>query len=281
MLIIAILQIAAGGVFKAGLASSYLFDRQGLLSGIIRVIWLWGATGMLLSLSGILGKMTITATADGLKAMVGTVQQVASIAALAAAGAGALGAGGAVGGAGALATSLPASGEGAALGHLNAAQDLTRQAATFDALGLRAPAQFSRAMAHSHELSARQVELNQRMQRVTECETSVETQGADFGFAPNVNRGIATTFQGSKAEFDQGYQGVSPLLSQHGLTPEIFASQYPEDTGRLVQAYLAHGDEIRQARDPLFRAGELGGIEKAREVIEFTPLNWRSGDPTA
>lgn len=91
LLIIAILPIAAGGVFKAGLASSYLFDRQGLLSGIVRVIWLWGATGMLLSLSGILGKMTITATADGLKAMVGTVQQVASIAALAAAGAGALG----------------------------------------------------------------------------------------------------------------------------------------------------------------------------------------------
>jgi hypothetical protein len=297
LLIIAILPIAAGGVFKAGLASSYLFDRQGLLSGIIRVIWLWGATGMLLSLSGILGKMTITATTDGLKAMVGTVQQIVSVAALAAAGAGAFGPGGAAGGASAgasgasaagesagaglsgasAAASLPASGEGAALGHLNAAQDLTRQAATFDALGLRAPAQFSRAMARSHELSARQVELASRMERFE----GSETEGTDFGFAPNVNHGIATTFQGSKAEFEQGYQEVSPLLSQHGLTPEIFASQYPEDTGRLVQAYLAHGDEIRQARDPLFRAGELGGVEKAREVIEFTPLNWRSGDPTA
>lgn len=294
LLIIAILPIAAGGIFKAGLASSYLFDRQGLLSGIIRVIWLWGATGMLLSLSGILGKMTISATADGLKAMVGTVQQIASVAALAAVGAGALGAGGAAagaGGAGAATTaegagagvsgasgaaSLPASGESAALGHLNAAQDLTRQAATFDALGLRAPAQFSRAMARSHEISARQVELASRMERFE----GSETQGTDFGFAPNVNAGIAATFQGSKAEFDQGYQGISPLLSQHGLTPELFASQYPEDTGRLVQAYLAHGDEIRQARDPLFRAGELGGIEKARDVIEFTPVNWHSGDPT-
>ena len=54
---------------------------------------------MLLSISGILGKMTITATADGLKAMVGTVKQIASIAALAATGAGAVGAGGAAGGA--------------------------------------------------------------------------------------------------------------------------------------------------------------------------------------
>lgn len=294
LLIIAILPIAAGGIFKAGLASSYLFDRQGLLSGIIRVIWLWGATGMLLSLSGILGRMTISATADGLKAMVGTVQQIASIAALAAAGAGAMGAGGAVGGAsmgassaGAAgesagvglagasgAASLPASGDSTALGHLNAAQNLGRQAATFDALGLRAPAQFSRAMAHSHELSARQVELAGRMERFS----GTENQGTDFGFAPNVNAGIASTFQGSKAEFDQGYQGLSPFLSQHGLTPEIFASQYPEDTGRMVQAYLAHGDEIHQAHDPLSRAGELGGIEKARDVIEFIPLNWRAGD---
>jgi len=48
---------------------------------------------MLLSLSGILGKMTLTATTDGLKAMVGAVQQIASIAALAASGAGAAGAG--------------------------------------------------------------------------------------------------------------------------------------------------------------------------------------------
>jgi hypothetical protein len=298
LLIIALLPVAAGGIFKAGLASSYLFDRQGLLSGLIRVIWLWGATGVLLSLSGILGRMTITATADGLKAMAGTVQQIASIAALAATGAGLVGAGGAAVGAGVPAGSstgaaarassnatgagVSAAGaantsmgpEGAALGHLNAAQELTRQSAAFDALGMHAPAQFSRAMAHSHELSARQVELSSRMQRFD----GVETQGADFGFAPKVNQQIATTFQGSKAEFDRGYQGLSPFMTQHGLTPDVFASQYPEDTGRMVQAYLSHGDDILQARDPLFRAGELGKIEKARDVIEFTPMNWQAGD---
>lgn len=297
LLIIALLPVAAGGIFKAGLASSYLFDRQGLLSGLIRVIWLWGATGVLLSISGILGRMTITATADGLKAMVGTVQQIASVAALAATGAGLVGAGSAAVGAGASAGSsagaagagsstagagVSAAGvantgmgpEGAALGHLNAAQGLTQQAAVFDAMGMHAPAQFSRAMAHSHELSARQVELSSRMQRFG----GTETQGADFGFAPNVNQGIAATFQGSQADFQKGYAELSPFMTQHGLTPDVFASQYPEDTGRMVQAYLSHGDEIRQARDPLFRAGELGGIQKARDVIEFTPMNWRAGD---
>lgn len=302
LLIIALLPIIAGGVFKAGLASGYLFNRQGLLSGVIRVMWLWGASGMLLSLSGILGKMTITATADGLKAMVGAVQQVASIAALAATGAGIVGAGGAAAGSGLAGSGGSAAGgaaspsgmgaglaglggsgsagmgaESSAMGHLNAAQNLTQQAATFDSLGMRQPAQFSRAMAHSHEISARQTELTERMQRVS----GTGTQGADFGFAPNVNAGINSTFSGSQADFQKGFEGLSPYMSQHGLTPEIFAAQYPEDTGRMAQAFLEHPDDIRQARDPLYRAAELGQVEQARDVIEFTPMNWRAGDGSA
>ncbi len=298
LLIIAILPIAAGGVFKAGLSSSYLFDRQGLLSGVIRVMWLWGASGMLLSLAGILSKLTLTATADGLKAMVGAVQQIASIAALAAAGAGAVGAGGmaaggasagagpgpadlgsagAAGGAGTAGASASASGgmsaDSAALGHLNAAQSLTQQAATFDALGMHAPAQFSRAMAHSHEISARQAQLTERIQRVS----GTETEGTNFGFAPTVNSGIASTFSGSQTDFQNSYDSLSPYMAQHGLTPEVFASQYPEDTGRMAQAYLDHPDDIRQAQDPLYRAAELGQVQHARDVIEFLPANWSAG----
>jgi len=296
LLIIAILPIAAGGIFKAGLSSSYLFDRQGLLSGIIRVMWLWGASGMLLSLAGILSKMTLTATADGLKAMVGTVQQIASIAALAATGAGVVGAGGAVaggasagagmgpaglggagaaGGAAAAGTSASAgmSADSAALGHLNAAQGLTQQAAAYDVLGMRAPAQFSRAMAHSHEISARQTQLTERMQRVS----GTETQGSDFGFAPNVNTGIASTFSGSQTDFQKSYDSLSPYMAQHGLTPDVFASQYPEDTGRMAQAFLDHPDDISQARDPLYRAAELGQVQDAKGLIEFLPANWSAG----
>ena len=86
VILIALLPIVAGGVFKAGLAASYLFDKQGLLSAIIRVIWLWGATGLLLSLAGILGKMTISTTADAFGQMVKAVQQIVSIGALAASG---------------------------------------------------------------------------------------------------------------------------------------------------------------------------------------------------
>jgi hypothetical protein len=248
---------------------------------------------MLLSLSGILGKMTLTATADGLKAMVGVVQQIASIAALAATGVGVIGAGGVAaggaaagagigpagwggaGGAAATGTSASAgmSADSAALGHLNAAQGLTQQAATFDALGMHTPAQFSRGMAHSHEISARQTQLTERMQRVS----GTETEGTDFGFAPNVNAGIASTFSSSQADFQRSYESLSPYMVQHGLTPEVFTSHYPEDTGRMAQAFLDHPDDIRQARDPLYRAAELGHVQNARDVIEFLPANWPAG----
>ncbi len=45
-----------------------------LLPTRVGVIWLWGAVGLLLSLAGILSKMTITTTAN----MVGNLFQTAS-----------------------------------------------------------------------------------------------------------------------------------------------------------------------------------------------------------
>ena len=165
------------------------------------------------------------------------------------------------------------SADSAALGHLNAAQGLTQQAAAYDVLGMRAPAQFSRAMAHSHEISARQTQLTERMQRVS----GTETQGSDFGFAPNVNTGIASTFSGSQTDFQKSYDSLSPYMAQHGLTPDVFASQYPEDTGRMAQAFLDHPDDISQARDPLYRAAELGQVQDAKGLIEFLPANWSAG----
>lgn len=81
------------GVFKAGLAASVWLGQQGLLSAILRVIWLWGATGLLLSLAGILSKMTISTAVDAFGGMVKAAQQIISIGALAASGVGAAGAG--------------------------------------------------------------------------------------------------------------------------------------------------------------------------------------------
>ena len=273
VILIALLPIVAGGVFKAGLAASYLFDKQGLLSAIIRVIWLWGATGLLLSLAGILGKMTISTTADAFGQMIKAAQQIISIGALAASGAGAVGAGAGAAGAatGAAAATSGLSGPEAAMSHLNAAQHLTERAGNLGAMGLNAPAAYNRSLAHGHELAARQAELGERMQRFEGGSTQTQTQ--DFGFSNSVNTAIQSNFSGSTEDFQRGFQAMAPHVSQHGLDPNVLAAQYPEDTAHMVQAYLNHSNEISQAPDPLYRASELGNASQVQSMITFLPIN--------
>jgi len=276
VVLIALLPIVAGGVFKAGMAASTWMGQQGILSAILRVIWLWGATGLLLSLAGILGKMTISTTADAFGGMIKAAQQVVSIGMLAASGVGAAGAGaiGAAGatGAGTSTTSTALgglNGAEAAMGHLNAAQQLTQQAGNLEAMGLRAPAAYNRSLAHGHELAARQAELGKRMQRFNGAPSTPSSN--DFGFSPSVNASIQSNFNGSPQEFQQGFQSMSADISQHGIDPNVFAAQYPQETAQMTRAYLDHSEEIMTARDPLMRASELGNATRVKEILTFMP----------
>jgi hypothetical protein len=279
VVLIALLPIVAGGVFKAGMAASTWMGQQGLLSAILRVVWLWGATGLLLSLAGILGKMTISTTADAFGGMIKAAQQIISIGALAASGVGAAGAG-AVGAAGAASSAGPSgaaattsglTGAEAAMGHLNAAQQLTQQAGNLEAMGLRAPAAYNRSLAHGHELAARQAELGERMQRFGGADSTPPSQ--DFGFSPTVNASIQSSFNGSPQEFQQGFQSMSEDIKQHGMDPNVFAAQYPEETAQMTRAYLDHSEEIITARDPLMCASELGNATRVKEILTFMPNN--------
>ena len=283
VVLIALLPIVAGGVFKAGMAASTWLGQQGILSAILRVIWLWGATGLLLSLAGILGKMTISTTADAFGGMIKAAQQIVSIGMLAASGVGAAGTGavGATGatGAGASATSAATSGltgAEAAMGHLNAAQQLTQQAGNLEAMGLRAPAAYNRSLAHGHELAARQAELGERMQRFNGAPSTSPSD--DFGFSPSVNASIRDNFNGSPQEFQQGFQSMSADIAQHGMDPNVFAAQYPQETAQMTRAYLDHSDEIMTARDPLMRASELGNASRVKDMLTFMPNRQNEDD---
>jgi len=275
VILIALLPIVAGGVFKAGMAASIWLGQQGLLSAILRVVWLWGATGLLLSLAGILGKMTISTTADAFGQMIKAAQKIISIGALAASGAGALGVAGAssagAGGSIADATSGMGGGMEAAMGHLNAAQQLTQHAGNLEAIGLHAPAAYNRSLAHGHELAARQAELGERMGRFGGAPSSPSAQ--DFGFSSSVNSSIQSSFNGSPQEFQQGYQAISPMIKEQGVDPNIFTAQYPQETAQMVQAYLNHQDEILSAQHPLYRASELGNVTHIKDMLTFLPTH--------
>ncbi len=277
VLLIALLPIVAGGVFKAGLAASQMFDQQGLLSAVIRVIWLWGATGLLLSLAGILSKMTLTTTADAFGQMVQAAKQIISIGALAASGVGAAAGAAGAGASGAAVAGGALGSKEAALGHLGAAQDLTQRAAAFDALGFRAPAAYNRSLAHGHELAARQAELGQRMQRFG----GTSSPAPDFGFSPSVNASIQSNFSGTPQDFQQGFSGLSQHIRTHGLDPNTVAAQYPEDTARMTQAYRDHASEIDSASNPLQRAMQLGNASRLQRVITFMPIKDQEGEDEA
>ena len=64
---------------------------------------------------------------------------------------------------------------------------------------------------------------------------------------------------------------MSADISQHGMDPNVFASQYPEETAHMTRAYLDHPEEIMTARDPLMRASELGNATRVKEILTFMP----------
>lgn len=278
VVVIALLPLVAGGIFKAGIAAANLFSQPGLLSGLIRVMWLWGATGMMLSLAGILGKTTISTTADALGQMASAVKQVVGVAALAATGVGAVGAAGAAGAGGAAtgagvgstgATGMAAgagafSPQAAALSHLNTAQAMTQQAGVFDSLGLRAPAQYLRSQAHGQELAARQAELAGRMQHFS---APASGGNADLGFSPSVNSTILSNFNGSAEEFRQGFAGLSRHIEQSGLSPDVFAAQYPRDTALMTRTYLDRQGDVDAAGDPLLFVASLAGADQVQHAL--------------
>ena len=298
--VIAFLPLVAGGVFKASVYMANIFTPGGILALIIHVIWLWGATGAMLSLAGILSKLTISTTADAAGQVVKAVSGIVTTAALAATGVGAVGAvggvaggtaglgaaggagggaggaaglgavGGAGGGAGAAGAGTAAGGGGNAAGeglanasaHLGAAQTWSNRGALLEAFGLHRPAQFAKALSGSHNIAARQAELSARMNKFGG--SGVEQSFDDVGFnaSTGVRRELLDAYDGNPQSFSKAYDGLSPMLQAHGITPSVFASQYPQHAGVMARIYSSERDSIDKAADPLSELIGRAGVPK-------------------
>jgi hypothetical protein len=287
--VIALLPLVSGAVFKASTYMADMFTPGGILALFIRLMWLWGATGAMLSLAGILGKLTITTTTDAIgKAMqaVKGVVEIAGAAALgvasggagaAAAGVGAVGAGGGAVGAGAaeaaagagvgagmeaVSAASPGAGAGSGLAQasssLAAAQGLNRAGGWAQAFGLNRTASFAQTLSRGASLKARQDELSARMGNF---EPKTKFNEVGFEAAPEVSRQILDSFGGSSGEFRNAFDALAPGLRARNIQPETFASQYPAEAGLLAKVYSRDRD-LAKTSDPLSAAFFRSGLPR-------------------
>jgi hypothetical protein len=302
--VVALMPIIAGGIFKAStLAANPFLPGGGLLSVLVRLLWMAGSVGFLLSLAGILGKFTLSATVGAFGKAVGAVKSVATMAAVVgSAGVGAAGIG--VGaGVGAGATAAPTSGGAATTGmaagdglsathnqlssameHLGAAQTHTQSGAMFSAAGLQGLAQYHRSQAQIHSLAARRNELQERMSRIgspsispgarTDSPTETDSttswgDGADPGLDQAVLRRAISQggYAGTPEEFAQNLNVLESMAQQSGFSLNAMTPHYPEEVGRMARAYQNDPHRFDSDSRPLLGFANLAGADNIADIL--------------
>ena len=276
--LVAIMPIMAGGIFKAGiLASTYLVVPGGILSGIIRILWLFGAAGMLMTMTGILGRITLGSAAetlgkmwDAAKGVVGTVALVGAGVATggaALAGEGAVLAGGGAAVAGGGGEVGMAGGLGGALDSLGKANTMNSMSTLFSGMGLPRHAQVAGGLARGHEIEARSQELSARIGHFNghQQEGPARELGIS-GVTQKTTQAMLDNFGGSADDFKQVFPAIESRLRSSGLEPGVVANQYPRELGSMARLYRDNPDYYNSSPDMLLALSQdamASGIEKA------------------
>src|SRR6266511_3859184 len=207
--LVALMPVMAGGIFKAGIGvAAKTVGLGGMMEGVFRVLWLFGAAGLLLSVTGILFRITLVAAGeaaqkmwDVAKGVAGTIALVG--AAVATGGAAGVGAGvGAGTGAGATATTvgtgtgtgeaLAAGGNGglggggtgglnSAMGSLDKASTMNTMSNMFQSMGLPQHSRVANGLVRGHELDARRADLATRISNFGGGGGNNNNQGSSLG----------------------------------------------------------------------------------------------------
>ena len=300
VVLISLLPLVAGGIFKAAVSVAGSLSHGGLVLSLVRLLWLFGATGALLSLSGILAKMTLSASGDAAKKAFGVAKGLVATAALAAAtggigaavgGAGGMAAGGAAAGgsagagvgtaaAGTAATSAAsaavssptATGIGAEAAHLSKAQSFNKLGTALDAFGAHGQARVAYGLGRGQELAARQNQLQSRIegfggaphgasQGTAQAPSAPESADVGFPASAQVRNDLLRGFGGSSETFQSAFGGLSSHIEAAGFSPEGFAAQYPQEVGMMAKTYLQAGGEIEGSERPLWETAQRAGVD--------------------
>ena len=281
VVLISLLPLIAGAIFKAAVSVAGAISQGGMVLSLVRLLWLFGATGALLSLSGILAKMTLSASGEAAKKIFGVAKGLVATAALAAAtgGVGAAAGGavtagsGAAAGTGATATGATMSGSattaaGTEMAHLAKSQGFNKLGTALDAVGAHKQAKVAYGMARSSDLSARQDRLQTKIDgfggasnKSQPNQSSPESSDIGFSASAGVKKDILSGFGGSSDDFRSAYSGLSPHVEAAGFSPDGFASQYPQAAGMMAKTYAQSQQEIDDASAPLWETANRAGVD--------------------
>ena len=297
VVLISLLPLVAGGIFKAAVSVAGSLSHGGLVLSLVRLLWLFGATGALLSLSGILAKLTLSASGEAAKKAFGVAKGLVATAALAAAtggigaaagaGAGGMAAGGAAAGgstgtgmgtaaAGTAATSAASSamsspaatGLGAEAAHLSKAQSFNKLGTALDAVGAHGQARVAYGLGRGQEMAARQEQLQSRIegfggssQGTAQAPSAPEAADVGFSASAQVRNDLLRGFGGSSESFQSAFGGLSSHIEAAGFSPEGFAAQYPQEVGMMARTYLQSGGEIEGSDRPLWETASRAGVD--------------------
>ena len=256
---IALLPVVAAGIFKVGIQAATSFVMAGLLSQLFHILWLFGMTGFLLSLSGILGRLTIGAAGDALGKMVSVGKGIIQTAVMAGSAVATAGTSAVAGGAlaaneavtetaGLGATTVGAIGNPmggfSASQHLQNAQASLQKADTASMFGANQLAGHYQRQAQSSQIAAREVDLNERISNQASGPSPADSS---FGYSPTVNQALSQHYPGSNGVrmFSDGLSEISPLINQSILspmTPNELVTQHTDDMMKMVDTWNAHPD---------------------------------------
>lgn len=247
--VLALMPLLAGAVFSSGFLLIKVYQFESVITPLLWITWLMGATGLLFSVVGMLGKLTVGASIDAAKGLVGAVKGVVDVAGAAAlavstggTGTAAIGAGKLAGGAATGAKALDAS------QRLNAAGGISR------AFGLNRTSGMFQTLSRGADLEARKLGLQQRVDKLGKP-SSVQARS-----------------ESEKRALHPGlYKPLEPRMAERSLTPENFINANAAQFEKMLNHYHSHRNEIDQDPDPLMRAAKDSRADSIVSMLNDAP----------
>jgi hypothetical protein len=156
--------------------------------------------------------------------------------------------------------------------HLGTAQKWNYGGMMADVFGQHQVGQFARSMTSQHTLAARQAELGLMMERFGTGAPGGPSVDRPAGSMEDVGFTVDQSVRGellkgygadAPARFKEAYEGMSPLLQNRSIAPEVFAQQNPGAAGLMASIYQNEREAVNRSPDPLGELARRAGVDES------------------